>query len=107
MLQVAQHKVLGFRERVEADFPTPSPRDSAAFVAIEAGELQDAVLKAGYSDARYLRNDPDGADVEGELGDLLFMALTLANQLGINADRALRRTLAKIERRIQVDKSLG
>ena len=37
--------------------------------------------------------------VEEELGDLLFVALCLANSLGIRAGDALEATLAKVDRR--------
>jgi NTP pyrophosphatase (non-canonical NTP hydrolase) len=96
-----QKAVSDFRMKVERDFPTPSPRDSVAFVITEAAEVLDAMLKAGYCDARYLRNRPLSKDIEGELGDLVLMVATLANGLGVNLNKALYKSMAKIEERIK------
>jgi NTP pyrophosphatase (non-canonical NTP hydrolase) len=95
-----QEQVSAFRAQVEQWFPTPSPRDSMAFIVTEAGELLDAMLKSGYADAEYLRNRPQEKDLETELGDLLFMTITLANSLGLDVDRALLKSMAKIQCRV-------
>ena len=95
-----QHDILEFRSEVEVQgFYTPSPRDSACFSLTEAAELLDAMMKAGYSDMAYLRARPDATGITDELGDLLLMTLTLANQLNIDVEEALARSKNKIRAR--------
>jgi MazG family protein len=72
------------------DFPTvQSARDK---VAEELAEL-DAEIAAGAAGAT--------AEVEGELGDLLFAVANLGRKLGVEPESALRRTIDKFSRRVQ------
>jgi MazG family protein len=69
------------------DFPSvQSARDK---VAEELGEL-DAAVAAGAP-----------AEIEGELGDLLFAVANLGRKLGVEPESALRRTIDKFSRRVQ------
>lgn len=97
-----QQMVVDLRQEVEPYFQTPSVRDSADFVLLEAAELKDATMKAGCADMVYLRARPGKgwAGVEDEIGDVLLMVLTLAAQLGMDAERALAKTCDKIRRRV-------
>jgi MazG family protein len=72
------------------DFPTvQSARDK---VTEELAEL-DAEIAAGAAGSP--------AEVEGELGDLLFAVANLGRKLGVEPESALRRTIDKFSRRVQ------
>lgn len=59
-------------------------------VAEEVGELKDALAQ---SDAETAPNQPDGqADIEAELGDILFSLVNLARFVKVNPEDALRRS---------------
>jgi len=45
-------------------------------------------------------------ELEGDIGDLLFLVLKLANQFGLNAESGLKKTLREYEIRFPVDKLL-
>jgi NTP pyrophosphatase (non-canonical NTP hydrolase) len=105
-VSVLQLMVSTFRYEVERlGFCEPTPRDSMAFIITEAAELLDAMLKGGYGDMEYVRARPQEKDVEGEMGDLLLMVLTLANQLDIDTTRALNRSMDKIRARLAAGKA--
>lgn len=70
-------------------FDWPSAEGSREKVSEEIAEL-DAALAAG-----------DGAEVEAELGDVLFALVNLARHAGVDAERALRQTCDKFERRFR------
>ena len=66
-----------------------NPKDLAAALAIEAGELQEAYLWKGPKDA-------DPAKVREELADVLMYALLLAHEAKIDPAEAIRAKLAAI-----------
>ncbi|MBK9305955.1 MAG: nucleoside triphosphate pyrophosphohydrolase [Nitrospira sp.] len=58
-------------------------------IAEEVDELKDALAQAGIDPAL---NQPDGlADIEAELGDILFSLVNLARFVKVNPEEALRR----------------
>ncbi|MCL4517265.1 MAG: nucleoside triphosphate pyrophosphohydrolase [Firmicutes bacterium] len=65
--------------------------DAAQKVWEEAQELQEA----------YHRPEPGREDLENELGDLLFAVVNVARFLHVDAEVALRRTIAKFRRRFR------
>lgn len=75
--------------RVGFDWPSAAPVFDK--MTEELGELTD-VINAG--------SDPDR--IEDELGDVLFTCVNLARKLGTDPEVALRRTIAKFERRFRV-----
>jgi MazG family protein len=79
--------------RVGFDWPDLTP--VFAKIREEAGELEEAIraLKAQDSEAA------SRADIEEELGDLLFVIANAARHLKIDPETALRATNAKFERR--------
>ncbi len=99
-----QRMVAEFRREAESVFPTPSPRDSMAFVLEEATEVQRALMKSGYADGQYLRGNTEPPDLEGEIGDLVFMVATLATQLEVDLTLALQKTLSKLYNRVEVER---
>ena len=77
-------------EKVErVGFDWPDARGSRAKVVEEMGELDRAIAGG------------DGAEIEAEIGDLLFALVNLARHLDLDAEGALRRTIDKFERRFR------
>jgi tetrapyrrole methylase family protein/MazG family protein/ATP diphosphatase len=75
-------------EKVErVGFDWPDARGSRAKVSEEMGELDRAIA------------DGDRARVEAELGDVLFALVNLARHVDVDAEAALRGTIAKFQRR--------
>jgi NTP pyrophosphatase (non-canonical NTP hydrolase) len=77
-----------------------NPKDLAAALAIEAGELQEAYLWKGPKDA-------DPAKVREELADVLMYALLLAHEAKIDPAEAIRAKLAANEVKYPVEKAKG
>lgn len=78
----------------EGYFP---PLVNLARLVEEVGELARE-LNHRFGPKRKKDSEPPG-DVADELGDILFVLVVLANQLGVRLDEALERTLAKYETR--------
>ena len=63
----------------------------------EMGELKNEIAQPSHADQR-----------EDEMGDLLFACVNLARKLGIDPEKALKRTNAKFERRFgYIEKTLN
>ena len=74
-----------------------SPLSQYARLAEEVGEL-GRELNFRYGDKRRAAKDAAGS-ISDELGDVLFIVVLLANELGIDLASALAATLQKYERR--------
>jgi NTP pyrophosphatase (non-canonical NTP hydrolase) len=74
-----------------------SPLSQYARLAEEVGEL-GRELNFNFGDKRRTSKDAGGS-VADELGDVLFIVILLANELGIDLNAALSETLEKYERR--------
>lgn len=70
-----------------------SPLSNLARLSEEVGELARA-LNHEYGDKPPKTADPESAIAE-ELGDILFVVVTLANSLEIDLDKALQEVLDK------------
>jgi len=100
-------QLVAFREaRDWKQFHTP--RQLAAALAIEAGELQqsmlwktDAEIEAGLADGTLTPAIGD------EIADVLSFALLLAHDLGLDPAELIAGKLAKNEQRYPVEKSRG
>ena len=75
-----------------------SPLSQYARLAEEVGEL-GRELNFRFGDKPRTAKDPCGS-VTDELGDVLFIVVLLANDLGIDLVTALSATLRKYERRV-------
>jgi NTP pyrophosphatase (non-canonical NTP hydrolase) len=75
-----------------------SPLSQYARLAEEVGEL-GRELNFRYGDKPRAVKDADGA-IADELGDVLFVTILLANDLGVDLHAALLATLEKYERRL-------
>jgi NTP pyrophosphatase (non-canonical NTP hydrolase) len=74
-----------------------SPLSQYARLAEEVGEL-GRELNFRYGDKPRLQKDA-GGDVADELGDVLFVTMLLANDLGVDLQETLMATLKKYEER--------
>jgi NTP pyrophosphatase (non-canonical NTP hydrolase) len=101
------HALLAFRDaRDWKQFHTP--RQLAAALAIEACELQQAML--WKTDAEVEAGLTDGtlrAAVADEIADVLSFALLLAHDLGLDPAEVIAAKLKKNEQRYPVEKSRG
>ncbi|CAN5235503.1 nucleotide pyrophosphohydrolase [soil metagenome] len=92
-LREAQARIDAYISQFEEGyFP---PLVNLARLAEEVGELARELNHRCGPKTR--RKGDTGADLELELGDVLFVVMVLANQLGIELDDALQRTLQKYE----------
>jgi NTP pyrophosphatase (non-canonical NTP hydrolase) len=78
----------------EGYFP---PLVNLARLAEEVGELARE-LNHAHGKKTKKEGEPEG-EIAGELGDILFVVVVLANQLDIDLDAAFARTLSKYELR--------
>jgi NTP pyrophosphatase (non-canonical NTP hydrolase) len=85
-----------------------SPRQLAAALMIEAGELQQAML--WKTDAEVKAGLADGTltpAIGDEIADVLSFALILAHDLGLDPAELIATKLKKNEQRYPIDKSRG
>lgn len=69
-------------------------------VAEETAELKEAYATAPKDDrGRVLHEAPEAAQVEEELGDVLFSLVNVARKMGVNPENALRATCRKFRAR--------
>lgn len=106
-MREVQSRLVAFRDaRHWKQFHTP--RQLAAALAIEAGELQqsmlwktDAEIQAGLAEGTLT------SEVGDEIADVLSFALLLAHDLGFDPAELIRSKLKKNEERYPADKSRG
>lgn len=91
---LARAEKLG-RRAANLGFDWPDPEQVLQKVREEIDEVEEAVARARNDDARR------SADVEQEIGDLLFAVSNLARHLGLSPEVALRRASEKFERRFR------
>jgi NTP pyrophosphatase (non-canonical NTP hydrolase) len=85
-----------------------NPKDLAAAIAIEAGELQEHFLWRSTDEvARDLDEPRKRRDVIEELADVLICALLLADCLGVDIDAAVRSKTRANARKYPVAKARG
>lgn len=69
-----------------------SPLTNMAILAEETGEVA-RIMARRYGDQKAKAGDPD--DLADELADVLWVAMALANQTGVDLTDAFRRNIAK------------
>lgn len=94
-LKEAQRRVDGWISRFEEGYWPPLA--ILARLVEEVGELSRE-LNHRYG-SKPKRDDESATDLGLEIGDVLFVLLSLANQQGIDLDESLTRVLAKYEAR--------
>ena len=95
-------EILAFRNaRDWAQFH--SPRNLAAALSIEAGELQETMLWKRDAEVDALLLDPDGrARLRAEIADVLVFALLFCDAIGADPEQAIRHKLQENERKYPV-----
>jgi NTP pyrophosphatase (non-canonical NTP hydrolase) len=101
-LQGLLQKILSFRDgRNWKQFHTP--RNLAAALAIEAGELQETMLWKTDQEVEQLLNTPDGRNsLSSEIADVLIFGLLLCDATGIDPAQAIQEKLVENERKYPV-----
>ena len=85
-----------------------TPRQMAAAIAIEAGELQHTMLwKTEAEVDAGLSSSSLTAAISDEIADILSFVLLLAHDLGLDPAEVIRRKLQTNEKRYPVEKSRG
>ena len=85
-----------------------SPRQLAAALAIEAGELQQTMLWKTDAEVEVALGNTDFmVEVGDELADVLSFTLLLAHDLGLDPAKLIEAKLKKNEERYPVEKSRG
>jgi XTP/dITP diphosphohydrolase/tetrapyrrole methylase family protein/MazG family protein/ATP diphosphatase len=87
------HRMQGKAAHVGFDWPRGDPEPLFDKLYEEAEELRQAVAARGTAEAE--------ADIEDELGDLLFMTVNLARHLDVDPDAALSRACDKFSARFR------
>ena len=99
-----QRKVKFFNEKVMKREDKASVETRLLDIQSELGELAKEVLKAtDYGKKSFVKTD----DFEMEFGDVLYSLLSLANETGIDSEKALDKILAKYKARIEKKGSMG
>ena len=80
-------------------YKTPywAPMSQLARLAEEVGELA-RVYNHKYGD-KIKKDSEEPDDLEGELGDILFDVICMANSEGVDLDKALRKVITKAQTR--------
>ncbi len=85
-----------------------APKNLAMSMAIEAAELMEHFQWISAEASRRIAETPDRlADVADELADVLCYALAMANELRLDLSDAVRRKMAKNERKYPVEEYRG
>lgn len=100
-------EIVAFRdERDWQQFHTP--RNLAAALAIEAAELQEAMLWKDESEvADLVASKPGHGELSDEIADVLIYALLFAYAAGIDPEVAIRVKLKKNAEKYPVEKAKG
>ena len=77
--------------------PYWTPMSMLARLVEEVGELARVYNHQHGEKVRKLTEEPD--DLEGELGDILFSVICIANDEGIDLDKALQKVIHKAQTR--------
>jgi dCTP diphosphatase len=106
-LQTITHLLLKFRDAREwSRFHTP--KDLAAALSVEIGELQEHFLWKSEEEILELKEDQIALDnIRQELADVLIYTIYLAEVFGVDLANAALDKIAINEARYPVDKSRG
>ncbi len=85
-----------------------APKNLAMSLAIEAAELMEHFQWISGEESRRAAEDPERLETIGdELADVLCYALAMANELGLDLSTAIRRKMAKNERKYPAEEYRG
>jgi len=106
-LQDLIQKIISFRdERNWKQFHTP--RNLAAALAIEAGELQETMLWKTDREVEQVLDTSDGkTSISSEIADVLIFGLLLCDATGIDPARAIHEKLSENEQKYPANLARG
>jgi dCTP diphosphatase len=85
-----------------------APKNLAMSLAIEAAELMEHFQWISAEESRRAAEEPERLEAIGdELADVLCYALAMANELGLDLSTAIRRKMAKNERKYPAEEYRG
>jgi dCTP diphosphatase len=104
-LEKVLKEILVFRdERSWARFHTP--KNLAAALAIEAGELQETMLWKTDEEIQQVLGSPEGKHlIESELADVLIFALLCCHATSVDPIRAITAKIADNRKKYPVDRA--
>lgn len=99
-----QEKVKKFNDNMPCHKKPMPTWARVADIQSELGELSKEVLKASkYGTKEFELND----NFVMEFGDCIYSLMSLANELGIDANQALDKVLDKYQKRIEANQNMG
>lgn len=85
-----------------------NPKDMAQAISIESGELQELFLwKTDKEIQEFIKQKENKQEIADELADIFNFAIELADNLGIDIEKAIESKFNKSERKYPVSKSKG
>jgi len=78
LLLMWSQTVIDWREEYQGVYPWPNTKDSIAFALCETAEAVDAILR---NNPDYKRNNDKDHDVLNELGDAMFMIMSVMDYI--------------------------
>ncbi len=85
-----------------------APKNLSMSLAIEAAELMEHFQWISAEESRCAAKEPERLEtIADELADVLCYALAMANELGLDLSTALRRKMAKNERKYPAEEYRG
>ncbi len=96
-----QNKVREFNEKHQKDL---NVNIRMLDIVSEAGELAKEVIKGQYYGEKSFEITPN---FESEIGDMLYSLLSLANEVNIDAEKALENVLKKYDDRFSNKGNIG
>jgi dCTP diphosphatase len=106
-LNALQIEILRFRDvREWAQFH--SPKNLAAALSIEAGELQELMLwKTDREVSEFVESTAGKKRLEEEIADVLIYALLISSEVGVDPIEAIQRKLIQNDRKYPIELSKG
>jgi NTP pyrophosphatase (non-canonical NTP hydrolase) len=85
-----------------------APKNLSMSLAIEAAELMEHFQWISAEESRRAAEEPERLEtIADELADVLCYALAMANELGLDLSTAIRRKMAKNERKYPAEEYRG
>ena len=85
-----------------------NPKDMAEGIVIEASELLELFLwKTQEESKKYVKDKENLEEIADEIADILYFTIELADDLGIDIEKAVLNKLKKSEKKYPIEKAKG
>lgn len=85
-----------------------NPKDMASALSIECSELQEIFLwKNNNEIEEYVKDTKNIEEISDELGDIFSFAIELADNLGIDIEKAVLNKMKKSRKKYPIEKAKG